>query len=515
MKTLTRLLPATLTALALCSAGWVSAKTIMVTVPYGFTTLDPYDANDTLSQNVVKSIYEGLFGFDHTMKLIPVLADSYSASADGLTYTVKLKSGVKFSDGEPFNAAAVKANFDRVLDPKMGLSRYGLYKNIAEVKVVDDLTVEFHLKTAFSAFINTLAHPSGAMICPKTLEAAQGKKAYTAFNACGTGPYLQDQYNPSERLVVKKNPNYRVAGLPKLDAIIFRPTVEAGTVAAMLKTGEAQFAETVAPEQVPALSSDPKIQIEKVDMVVEGQVYLNVTKKPFSDVRVRQALNYAVNKEALCKVVYHGYCKPATGIAPVGIDYAKQFGVWPYDIKKAKELLAQAGYPNGFEATLWSASNASSSQKLLQFLQQQFRQVGVKVTVRALESGQRVSLMESVKGPQESKMDMAYWGWSSSTGELDWVIRPLLATTSWPPALSNYGFYSNKEVDQGIQDALLTTDRAKKTEIYNKVQDILWQDCPWVYLYVSQSVSAHDKRLKNFYLMPDGGFEFSQAEWVE
>lgn len=158
---------------AALSAQAVAAKDLTVAVYSAFTTLDPYDASDTLSQNVAKSFYEGLFGFDKDMKLVNVLAESYDVSKDGLEYTIKLKQGIKFSDGEPFNAAAVKANFDRVTNPENHLTRYQLYRNIESVEVVDDATVKFHLKEAFSAFINQLAHPSGVMICPKTLASFQ------------------------------------------------------------------------------------------------------------------------------------------------------------------------------------------------------------------------------------------------------------------------------------------------------------------------------------------------------
>ena len=180
---------------AALSAQAVAAKDLTVAVYSAFTTLDPYDASDTLSQNVAKSFYEGLFGFDKDMKLVNVLAESYDVSKDGLEYTIKLKQGIQFSDGEPFNAAAVKANFDRVTNPENHLTRYQLYRNIESVEVVDDATVKFHLREAFSAFINQLAHPSGVMICPKTL--ALSKKE-VAFNPCGTGPYVLEKYNPDD-----------------------------------------------------------------------------------------------------------------------------------------------------------------------------------------------------------------------------------------------------------------------------------------------------------------------------
>ena len=150
----------------MAGASWSAwaAGDVKVAIASTFTTMDPWDANDTLSQNAVRSFYEGLFRLDKDMKLKNVLALSYEASPDGLVYTVKLRQGVKFHDGEPFNAAAVKANFDRVTNPDNHLKRYGLYKNIAKTEVVDEYTVRFTLHEPFSAFINQLAHPSAAKI---------------------------------------------------------------------------------------------------------------------------------------------------------------------------------------------------------------------------------------------------------------------------------------------------------------------------------------------------------------
>lgn len=159
-----------------------------------FTTLDPYDANDTLSQAVAKSFYQGLFGLDKEMKLKNVLAESYTVSDDGLTYTLKLRQGVKFQDGTDFNADAVKANLDRASNPENRLKRYNLYKNIDKTEVIDPSTVNITLKQPFSAFINILAHPATAMISPAALE-KYGKKI--GFHPVGTGPY--QRYTESDR----------------------------------------------------------------------------------------------------------------------------------------------------------------------------------------------------------------------------------------------------------------------------------------------------------------------------
>ena len=502
-----RTLAAVLAGLAI--GAQACAEELVVAVQSTFTTLDPYDASDTLSQAVAKSFYEGLYGFDRNMKRIPVLAESAEPSADGLVYTIKLKQGVKFHDGTEFTAEAVKANFDRVTDPKNGLKRYSLYSNIAKTEALDPYTVRFTLKRPFSAFLNQLAHPSGVMICPSAIEKWGGN---VAFHPCGTGPYTLKDYNPSEILHVVKNPNYRVAGLPKLDGIVWKPVVEISTRAAMLRTGEAHFAMSLPPEQVKLLEKEGSVTIEKTPSIITRYLSMNVLKKPFDNVKVREAVNYAINKEALAKVAFSGYATPATGVAPAGVAFATKLGPWPYDPKKARELLKEAGYPNGFRAKLWSAYNHTTANKVIQFLQQQLAQVGIKCDIQALEAGQRVALVEDVKDPKDAQVELYYIGWSSSTGELDWAVRPLLATESWAPNAGNTAYYSNKTVDDGLMEALSTTDEKKKQAIYDNVQKTIWQDAPWAFLVDEMNLSAYSKKLTGFYTLPDANIDFYEAE---
>lgn len=173
-----------LTSLVAAGAAQAAPKEITVAIASTFTTLDPYDASDTLSQTASKSFYEGLFTFDKDMKVIDALATDYKVSDDGLVYTVTLRKGVKFHDGSEFKADAVKANFDRVTNKANGLKRYMLYQNIEKTEVVDPYTVRFTLKKPFSSFINQLAHPAGVMICPSTLANKTNKQI--AFEPCGT-----------------------------------------------------------------------------------------------------------------------------------------------------------------------------------------------------------------------------------------------------------------------------------------------------------------------------------------
>lgn len=487
-----------------------AAKDITIAVASTFTTTDPYDANDTLSQAVAKSFYQGLYGFDKDMKMVPVLAESHTASKDGLVYTVKLKSGIKFHDGTPFNAEAVKATFDRVTNPDNKLKRYNLYKNIAKTEALDATTVRFTLKEPFSPFINTLAHPSGVIISPAAL-AKYGSKGI-AQNPVGTGPFKFVEWKATDYLKVEKFDGYWKKGCPKVDSITWRPVVDNNTRAAVMQTNEAHFAFPVPPEAVETLSKKPSLEVTASPSIIQRYLSMNVQQKPFDNPKVREAINYAINKDALIKVAFSGYAIPAEGVLPQGVEYAAKLGPWPYNPAKARELLKEAGYPNGFETTLWSAYNHTTAQKVIQFVQQQLAQVGIKLQVQALEAGQRVERVESAQDPATAPVRMYYVGWSSSTGEADWAMRPLLASESFPPKLFNTAYYKNEVVDGAIAKSLVTTDKAEKAKLYTEAQKQIWKDAPWAFLVTERLVSVRARNLAGFYVIPDGSFNFDDVE---
>jgi len=510
MKHRLTILAAALALTASLASPAFAAKDVVAAVASTFTTMDPYDANDTLSQAVVKSFYEGLFGFDKDMKMMPVLAESFQASKDGKVYTVKLKHGIKFHDGTDFNAEAVKANFDRVTNPDNKLKRYNLYKNIAKTEVVDPYTVRFTLSEPFSPFINSLAHPSGVIISPAALQ-KYGSKGI-AQNPVGTGPFKFVEWKPTDYLKVTRFDGYWHKGYPKVDTITFRPVVDNNTRSAMMQTGEANFTFPVPYEQAEVLKAKPNLDVVASPSIVHRYMSMNTLQKPFDNVKVREAINYAINKEALAKVAFGGYAIPAEGVVPSGIEFAAKLGPWPYDPAKARQLLKEAGYPNGFETQLWSAYNYTTAQKVIQFLQQQLAQVGIKASVLALETGQRVEKVESAPDPATAPVRLYYVGWSASTGEADWALRPLLASESFPPKLFNTAYYKNPKVDAAIAKALTTTDEKQKAQLYADAQKQIWADAPWAFLVTEKLLSANSKNLTGFYVMPDASFNFTEVD---
>lgn len=510
MSKLKSLFIATALSAAALLPGAVWAKPLTVAVHNNMTGLDPTNINDTLSQTSLRLVYQGLFGFDKDMTLIPLLAESFEANADATEFTIKLRKGIKFHDGTDFNAQAVKVNLERLANPDNKLSRRSLVSMVKEVQVIDDSTVKLVLDSPFGAMIASLAHPGAMMISPAALEKF-GKDIDR--NPVGTGPFVFKNWS-ADTFEVVKNDNYWREGLPKVDGVTIRSIPESGARFAMLQTGEVQFVPTFPPELVAPAEKNPQITVDITDSIVERYVAMNNLKKPFDDIRVRHALNYAVDKNAFCKIMFNGNCKPADSIIPPLLNFHITAGDYAFDVEKAKKLLAEAGLADGFETELWTQSDTESI-RAAQFLQQQLAQVNVKANVVPLEAGVAAERIWGVQKPEDAQVQLYYGGWSASTGDADWGVRPLLYGESFPPAMFNVAYFKNDQVDAAIKGAISTADPAKRAEFYAEAQKVAWEQAPWLFLGVQKNISAKRAELTGAYVLPDRGFLLEEAAFAE
>lgn len=484
-------------------------KDIVIAVAENFTGMDPHDTNDTLSGSAQKTMLEGLVGFDKDMKVIPVLAEEYLANEEATEFTFKLRQNVKFHDGTPFNAEAVKINFDRLADPNSGLKRHSLYNLIKSTEVISEYEVKFTLSEPFGAMINTFAHPAGLIHSPKALEEF-GKEV--ARNPVGTGPFKFVEWKPSEGLKIVKNEEYWQEDLPKVDSITFKPVSENGSRIAMLQTGEADFIFPVPTEQAESITGKNGIEVVSKPSIVVRYMSMNTLKAPYNDVKVRQALNYAINKEAFIKVVMNGYGSELDSIIAPEVQYYAKQDPYAFDVEKAKGLLKEAGLEKGFKAKLWGG-NSSSAVKAMEFIQQQLAQVNVEVEVVPMEAGTLSEKIWSVQNADDAELELYYGGWSPSTGDADWGIRPLLGgEEAFPPNSYNIAYYNNSNVNAQIQKALKTAETEKRGQAYGEVQKIVWEEAPWVFLSRDNTMAGMKNYLKGIYLLPDGSLSVTDIE---
>jgi glutathione transport system substrate-binding protein len=463
--------------------------------------LDPHDTNDNLSYGIENTIYEGLVGFDKDMKVIPVLAESYKASDDAMTFEFKLRKGVKFHTGEPLNAAAVKKSFDRVRDPNNKLRRYSLFGPITSIETPDENTVVFKLSEPFGAMLFNFAHPAGKVIAPSGVD--KGKDELARNPKYGTGPFMFKEWVQNDHITVTKNPGYwNAAGAAKVESITFRAITEAGTRTNGLKAGDLDWVLPVPPVDAIALKTDPKVKINSAPSIYVFYIAYNMTKKPFSEPKVRQALNLAVDREAIRKGVLRGFAEPVTSyLAPNVGFYVKQADEIKRDVEKAKQLLKEAGY-DGTEFELYSA-NSTERKDLAAAIIQQLSEAGFKVKSVPMDNA---SLSTNIwtQDKDHIKVQMYLGGWSTSTGDADWAIRPLLYGKQAPPVGYNMGFYDSPKANKLIEDGLRTADPAKRAPIYAELQKVLWEEQPWVPLYSSQNIWGTGANVDGAYVQGDG-----------
>lgn len=467
-------------------------------------SLDPHNLTSTMSISANRSMYECLLTFDKDMKnIVPQLAKSYTVSDDGLVYTFTLQTGVKFTDGTDFNSEAVKANIDRCMDEKNNLKSRRYFSKVKEVKCPDANTVQITLKEPYSVFINKMTN--FGIISPKAIK--DGVKLNSV--AVGTGPYKLKEWDQADHLIVTRNDNYW-GTKPGVDSITFKVVPEAGSRIAMLQTGEADMIYPIPPEQIKTIDGTKDIKVESVPSNIVYYVTLNMSRKPFNDVKVRQAMNYAIDKDAFVKAVYGGYGDHATSPMASTTQYYSKQEEYAFNIEKAKELLKEAGYPDGFKTTIWS-DNTSDSVKGMQFINQQLAQVGITAEVVPMEGATLNAKINEAKNAAESKIDMWYVNWSPSSGDADGALRSLFYSQMIPPANANTAYYSNPAVDKLLDQGLSETKPDKLTSVYAEAQKTIWNDAPW--LFLGQPVVQYGIKnyVSNVYMMADGSIDCAQA----
>ena len=501
----------------------VSQETdIVAAVNVDFTTMDPMDTSDTLSGGIQRMISDSLFGFDDNMGIVPMLATGYEANDEATEFTITLREGISFTDGTPWNADAALANFAKWDDESLGLKRTTFLCNVLDsFEKLDDYTIKVKLTEPFGAFISNLAHPACVIMCPKTIEA--GVEA-CARNPVGTGQYKFVEWIEGDHLTLELNKDWwgydaDICGgtaLADADAgfktITFKPVPESATRVAMIQSGDAQLIWPIPTESVSVLESDPNVASFQGDGIVVRYFMMNTQKAPFNDVRVRQAIDYAINKEAYIQVVKNGLAIPATSIIGPAVQYYKGNDPRPYDPEKAKALLAEAGYPDGFTTSVMYA-NTTANQKQVEFLKQQLEQVGINLELNGLESAVVNQKVQDTDAPgAEAEVECYVIGWSPSTGDADWGIRPLVAIESEPPMSYNICYFENEELEGYIKTGLESADDAIRKEAYEKAQDLLFEEMPMLYLSLESNTWATGAKLQNVKIYPDGAINMKNAK---
>ncbi|WP_290590415.1 ABC transporter substrate-binding protein [Alicyclobacillus sp.] len=485
--------------------------------------LDPADVTDGESFRVTQQIYETLVDYKPgTFDIQPRLATDWSASSDGLKWTFHLRKGVKFQDGTDFNADAVVFNFDRWMDKsnpyhkgdfEYFASMFGGFKGdpglvLQDVKKVDEYTVEFDLKHPFAPFLADMAMPCFAIASPKDIQDHQGD---IARNPVGTGPFEFVSWKQNDKIVLKKNPNYWQSGLPHLDQVVFQVIQDNKSRLNALQSGELDIIDGVNPVDVQTIKSDPNLQLFLRPSNNVGYLAFNTQKKPFNDVRVRQAINMAIDKKAIVDAYFNGLATPAvTPLPPTMWGNDTSIQDYPVDIAKAKQLLAEAGYPNGFQTELWAMPVARpympDPQKIAAAIQDDLKKIGIQAKIVTYDWA------TYLKKTANGEHTMCLLGWSGDNGDPDDFLYVLLDSDNAKPPAQNVAFYVNPQVHQLLTQAQKETDQQKRAQLYKQAEQIIFKDAPWVPLDHSTPPLAASKKVTGFVPSATGSDELLNVD---
>ncbi|MFW6338717.1 MAG: ABC transporter substrate-binding protein [Alkalispirochaetaceae bacterium] len=467
--------------------------------------LDPHTVTAVNDFRILVNIYEGLVQFqDGSLSVEPALAEDWEISDDGLTYTFYLQEGVTFHDGTPFNAEAVKFNFDRMLDETHPFHDTGpfplafFFSSIQETNVIDEHTVELVLDAPFAPLLSNLAYPTGLMVSPASVE--EHGEDY-GRNPAGTGPYQFVEWESNRNVTVRRYEEYW--GDPAgVDQVIFRPITDANTRVNEMLSGGLDIMVEVPPDSLAQFEGSDDFTIYEQAGPHVWFLILNLREGPFTDVRMRRAANYAINKEALVENVLSGTATVADSPIPPAFDWAynEELDPYPYDPARAQELIQEAGYDD--EEIVFYVTEGGSGMldpvAMGTAIQADLAAAGLNVSIETYEWN---TFLGRVNPGLEGKADMAEMAWM--TNDPDTLPFLTLRTEAFPESGGfNSGYYSNSEVDRLLEQARQSTSEEERAELYKEMQEIVYEDAPWVFVanWKQNAVAVSD--LRNFTLQP-------------
>lgn len=493
------------TGLALPAAAQTPPNVLVVGQIAEPNSLDPAVDTAVNDFRILMNVYDGLVRYKPgTLEVEPALAESWEVSDDGLEYTFNLRSGVSFHDGSPFNAEAVKFNFDRMLvedHPYADTGPFPLsffFSAISEVEAVDETTVKFTLNEPFAPFLSNLAYPTGLIVSPSAVEE---HGADFGRNPSGTGPFKFVEWQSNTRVVVERNEDYW-DGAPALEAVIFRPVTDPNTRVAEMLSGGIDLLTEVPPDNVATFANDAGFEVYEQSTPQIWFLILNAKEGPMADKRVRQAVNYAIDKKSMVENILQGTAVVASGPIPPAFTWAynEELDPYPYDPEKAKALIAEAGM-DGADVTFLVTEGGSSMLDPVPMgtaIQADLEAVGLNVEIETYEWN---TFLGIVNPGLEGKGDMAEMSWT--TNDPDTLPFLALRTDAWPDKGGfNSGYYSNPKVDALLEQARTSTDQDERARLYKEMQEIVYDDAPWAFVANGNQIAAAAANVEGFSLEP-------------
>ncbi len=468
--------------------------------------LDPHRSTAAVDRQIFQNLYDKLVDTDETMAIVPMLATSWSISADGKTVRFAMRQGVKFHDGTPLNADAVKFNIDRMRDPQFPSARRSEIGPIQTVAALNAATVEITLERPYSPLLYVLTDRAGMIVSP-----SEARKAGTNFALfpVGTGPFRFVEKLPQDLVMLERNPEYWVKEQPFLDRIVYRPFPDDNARVANLKSGDMDIINVVPLPQVKALAAEAQQPGARFRLIEHGAfswqtIRLNVTKPPFDNKLLRQAFDATIDRTVIANAVLQGAAYPAYSFFPNGTPaFDPAWKIPPRNIALAKEKLAAAGHPNGFAFTVLTVPG-QEDLAVAQAVQSMAAEAGIQMKIQIVEFG--TMLQQTVQLQHQAVLIM----WSGRP-DPDFNIYPFV-TQSGIGSFNRTG-YANPKVQELLDAARLLNDLAQRRRAYREAMKMLADDIPYVWLYFPREYKLISTRVHGFIHVPDGMMRF-RTVWL-
>ena len=474
------------------------------------TGLDVPNVDEVGAEQLNRMVFETLVRFTPRLEVVPHLAESYDVAADGLSWTFKLRDGVRFHDGAPLDAAAAKASFDRLLGPEQTLKGVIFDGLVRAIEAPDATTLRFRLEQPNAFFPNVLALDAAAVVNQIAVQKLGWGEIKRSSVGAGSGPFRFAELVSGDRWVAVANDRYW-GGRPKLDRVVARFLPEAEARAALLEAGGVQAIQRAAPATLDRLQQNDRIRLTAVQGTRVLAFGLNTLRLPFNRPQVRQALQYALDRPSLLASAYgtmpdNGESLAAAEAGPVAnpLPGYTEVAALPYDPVRARALLAEASLGAGFTSTLWTTKGRFPGDfELAQALQQQLARVAVFLKIETLEWG---ALLRATGLPiEENRSDLFLLGRSSTVADAQAAFQPFVGgKATWPPRGGNRCFYNSVDLDDLLARAGRAPDRASRDEALRQAQELLVRDAPAIFLAAPREVVAASTRLSGLVALPTG-----------
>ena len=461
-------------------------------------TLDPGISGGSQAQTVRFHIMEPLVRLNaETGAIEPLLAESWTTAPDNVTWTFRLRAGVRFHDGSPMTSADVAASLRRVIDPANGLPRGNDLRVISAIREVDPLTIELVTRTPFGPFLPTLAQDSASVMSKASLERPA---AAIAWSPVGTGPYRYAAHVPQQSVTIARNDAYW-GPRPAARNIVFLNVPEASTRLAMLETGQADIIVDVPAVELPRLRRTTTIGLIEKPNTRLVHLGINVTRAPFTDVRVRRALSFAIDREAIVEGILGGLGRPARSVLADSVFGFAPQPVSAYDPRRARALLAEAGFPNGFQTTIWTPQGRYfMDREVTVAIQAQLRAIGIRAEVQVIDWSTYLTLL---RRPQaENTSGLYLLGWETGTNDIQYIADTVFASSRVPPAGWNTMFYRSEAADALARRVSAEVDATRRRALAGEWQAQVMQDMPWIVLYSAVMVTGHRADITGIEYLP-------------